>query len=111
VFAALKSPDRHERARAIEFLDALVRSWEQVSDQTPGVLRLVVDDLSPEERARAAAPLVGTVSDASEALSRLAEDSDPMLRELAHQALGPAHHSRPRSEPPARSNVPQRGLL
>jgi hypothetical protein len=106
VFSALRASDRHERARAIEFLDALARNWEQTSDQAPRLLRLVVDDLSVSERLIAAEPLVGSVSGTSQALERMAEDADPVLSEIARHALLRVEHSRPRSVPPAAPDTP-----
>jgi AAA family ATP:ADP antiporter len=101
VFEALRSEDRHERARAVEFLDAIARGWERrSSSETAQLLRLVVDDLAPEERVLAAAPLVGRVASVTEALSRLAQDSDPIMAEIALHAQRLAEASRPRSVPP-----------
>jgi HEAT repeat protein len=99
VFSALQAQDRHQRARAIEFLDTLVRSFQQDLQQV-GVLRLVIDDLSDEARALRAAPLVGAVNSTKDVLIRLAEDSDPMLRELAQQALENPAPRRPSKFPP-----------
>lgn len=106
VFSALRSSDRHERGRAIEFLDALARNWEQTSDQAPQLLRLVVDDLSVSDRLLAAEPLVGSVSGTSQALERMAEDPDPVLSEIARHALRRVEQSRPRSVPPAAADNP-----
>ena len=110
VFAALGSEDRHERGRAVEFLDAIARGWERGSAETAQLLRLVVDDLSPEERARAAAPVVGRVASAADALARMAADSDPILAEIASHAQRLADASRPRSVPPAAPVTPVAGL-
>lgn len=107
VFAALRAQDRHERARAIEFLDALARNWEGSSEQAPALLRLVVDELSTDERVRAAEPWVGSVANTSEALERMAADSDPVLSEIARHALLAAERSRPKSMPPAAPGFPE----
>jgi AAA family ATP:ADP antiporter len=107
VFAALRSPDRHERARAIEFLDALARNWERASEQAPRLLRLVVDDLSVPERVRAAEAFVGSVRDTTQALDRMAEDPDPVMAEIARHALLTAERSRPLSVPPPRPDTPE----
>jgi AAA family ATP:ADP antiporter len=110
VFDALRAPDRHERARAIEFLDALARSWERSSEQAPRLLRLVVDELSTEERVRAAEAFVGSVSSTTQALERMAEDSDPVVAEIARHALLTAERSRPLSVPPIPPETPDRWL-
>lgn len=87
IFAALESGDRRTRGRAVEFLDALIREFGRSSDEVAELLRLVVDDLTPADRAHRAAPLVGSFDDARAALSRLAEDQDEIVRELASRAL------------------------
>jgi hypothetical protein len=86
VFSALRSGDRVRRARAVEFLDALVRSLGRASSDAAGVLRLVVDELSPAERVSRAASLVQTPGDARAALELLSEDADRLLSELARHA-------------------------
>lgn len=87
IFAALESGDRRTRGRAVEFLDALIREFGRSSDEVAELLRLVVDDLAPADRARRAAPLVGSFDDARVALVRLSEDQDEIVRELASRAL------------------------
>jgi AAA family ATP:ADP antiporter len=87
IFAALESGDRRTRGRAVEFLDALIREFGRSSDEVAELLRLVVDDLLPEDRARRAAAFVGSFDDARVALTRLSEDEDEIVRELASRAL------------------------
>ncbi len=88
VFAALRSPDRHERARAAEYLDALARGWERRRDgRTAQLLGLVVGESSDEERVRAAEPWVGLAASTTEAaLGGLLELGDPSLDALALHA-------------------------
>jgi AAA family ATP:ADP antiporter len=86
VFAALRSSDRVRRARAVEFLDALVRSFGRASIEAAAVLRLVVDELSPDERVRRATALVETPHDARAGLQLLAEDADQLVSDLARNA-------------------------
>lgn len=98
VFSALRSDDRVRRARAVEFLDALVRSLGRASLEAAGVLRLVIDELPAAERVRRSAALVEPPRDARDALERLAQDPDRLLSELARharQSLGWAHDSTP----------------
>ena len=98
VFSALRSGDRLRRARAVEFLDALVRSLGRASLDAAGVLRLVIDELPAGERVRRAEGLVEVPRDARDALERLARDPDRLLSELARharQALGWAYGSTP----------------
>lgn len=101
VFSALRSSDRYQRARAIEFLDALVRTWERNTVDTPQLLRLVIDEFPEEERIRRAEPWTGPPpADTEQALERFSRDPDPLLSEIAREAArGPAK-SRPRSYPP-----------
>lgn len=98
VFAALRSSDRVRRARAVEFLDALVRSFGRASIEAAAVLRLVVDELSPDERVRRATALVETPRDARAVLELLAADTDQLVSDLARNAqhaLGWSHQSIP----------------
>jgi AAA family ATP:ADP antiporter len=87
IFSALDSDDRRMRGRAIEFLDALIREFGRSSDEVAELLRLVVDDLSPAERARRAAEFVGSFPDAHAALSHLSEDEDEIVREISMRAF------------------------
>ncbi len=80
--AALSS-DPYTRANAGELLDALLRHRDQ--QELRALLRLVTDDLSPQERAARAAPLVGRAVPAGreEALGALARDQDATVSALA----------------------------
>jgi hypothetical protein len=109
VFEALAASDRHERARAVEFLDALTRSWPSGSERVSRALRLVVDDLSVEERLTLAEPLVGRFENSSAALTRLSEGDDPILSEIASYALSTPRFGRPRTPVPSRMSAEERG--
>jgi AAA family ATP:ADP antiporter len=87
IFSALLSRDARRRGRAVEFLDALIRSFDRSSDQAAMLLRLVVDDLPDELRAERAQELVGSFQDARAALSTLARDSDEIVSSLSSRAL------------------------
>jgi hypothetical protein len=87
IFAALGSTDRRQRGQAIEFLDALIRGLGRSADDAAGLLRLVVDDLPAEERARRASELVGRFASAHDTLEQLAQDPDAILRDLAAHAV------------------------
>ena len=87
IFSALRSTDRRQRGQAIEFLDALIRGVGRSADDVASLLRLVVDDLPAEERARRASPLVGVFASAHETLEQLAHDLDAILRDLAAHAV------------------------
>jgi AAA family ATP:ADP antiporter len=100
IFAALTSGDRRRRGRAVEFLDALIRGFDRSSDEAAVLLRLVVDDLPPEQRAARAADRVGVFPNAREALRLLSEDNDEVVSSLSARALGslgPSTASRPES--------------
>jgi len=87
LFSALGSADRRQRGQAIEFLDALIRGVGRSADDVATLLRLVVDDLPAEERARRATELVGTFANAHDTLELLAQDQDAILRDLAAHAV------------------------
>jgi AAA family ATP:ADP antiporter len=87
IFGALGSDDRKQHGRAVEFLDALIRNFGRSSRDVAGLLRLVVDDMPGAERVRRAAELIGDFSDARLALTELANDRDPTIRELIQRAL------------------------
>jgi hypothetical protein len=87
IFSALRSEDRRQRGQAIEFLDALIRGVGRSADDVASLLRLVVDDLPAEERARRAAELVGVFANAHDTLELLAQDQDAILRDLAAHAV------------------------
>jgi AAA family ATP:ADP antiporter len=113
VFRALGSSDRHERARAAEYLDALARGWEgrrqarlavlpglaldtraaadRRRSQLPGrlaqVLGLVFAEASDPERVRASVAYVGEPpASTEEALTRLLDLGDPLLAAFARHA-------------------------
>lgn len=96
IFSALRSGDRRQRGQAIEFLDALIRGVGRSADDVASLLRLVVDDLPPEERARRATELVGVFTNAHETLELLAKDQDAIVQDLAAHAL--ASLDRPRQQ-------------
>ena len=87
IFAVLNSADRRQRGQAIEFLDALIRGVGRSADDVASLLRLVVDDLPAEERARRASELVGVFANAHDTLELLAKDQDAILRDLAAHAV------------------------
>ncbi|HET7545517.1 MAG TPA: hypothetical protein VFK05_36870, partial [Polyangiaceae bacterium] len=87
IFSALGAADRRQRGQAIEFLDALIRGVGRSADDVASLLRLVVDDLPAEERARRAAERVGAFASPHDTLEQLANDEDTILRDLAAQAL------------------------
>jgi ATP:ADP antiporter, AAA family len=87
IFSALSSADRRQRGQAIEFLDALIRGVGRSSDDIATLLRLVVDDLPAQERARRATELVGVFANAHDTLEQLAQDQDAILRDLAVHAV------------------------
>ena len=87
IFSALSSADRRQRGQAIEFLDALIRGLGRSADDVATLLRLVVDDLPAEERARRATELVGVFASAHDTLEQLAQDQDAILRDLAAHAV------------------------
>ncbi len=87
VFAALGSADRHERARAAEYLDALARDWERGREGPAQILGLVVGELSDSERALAAEPFVGPApATTAQALLELVKMHDPLLQAFALHA-------------------------
>ncbi|MEI9935698.1 MAG: MFS transporter [Pseudomonadota bacterium] len=87
IFSALGSTDRRQRGQAIEFLDALIRGVGRSADDVATLLRLVVDDLPAEERARRATELVGVFGSAYDTLEQLAQDQDAILQDLAAHAV------------------------
>ncbi|HEY0467311.1 MAG TPA: HEAT repeat domain-containing protein, partial [Polyangiaceae bacterium] len=87
IFSALRSQDRRQRGQAIEFLDALIRGVGRSADDVATLLRLVVDDLPAEERARRASELVGVFANAYTTLELLATDPDAILQDLARHAV------------------------
>ena len=96
IFSALRTGDRRQRGQAIEFLDALIRGVGRSADDVAGLLRLVVDDLPADERARRATELVGVFGNAHDTLELLAKDQDSILQDLAAHAV--AAVDRPRQQ-------------
>lgn len=99
VFRALASADRHERARASEFLDALARGWDQRREgRLALLLGLVFGEASDAERVQAAVPIVGAPpASTQQAIARLLDLGDPLLAAFArHARLGLPE---PESEP------------
>src|SRR5690606_16784065 len=99
VFRALASADRHERARASEFLDALARGWDQRREgRLALLLGLVFGEASDAERVQAAVPIVGAPPGSTQqAIARLLDLGDPLLAAFArHARLGLPE---PESEP------------
>jgi ATP:ADP antiporter, AAA family len=88
VFRALRSPDRHQRAQAGEYLDALARGWDRRGEaRLAQLLGLVFGEASDAERVRAATALVGAPpTTAAIALERLLGLGDPLLEAFARQA-------------------------
>lgn len=88
VFRALAAADRHDRARAAEYLDALARRWERAGEpRLSPLLGLVFQERSDRDRVAAAAPLVGSPpASAEEALTRAAALGDQLLEAFAADA-------------------------
>jgi AAA family ATP:ADP antiporter len=97
VFAALGALDRHERARAAEYLDALARGWDRGRDGVAQLLGLVLGEWSDAERVRAASAFIGVPpTRTAEVLARLLGSADPLLSSFAlHAAQGSAGPSEP----------------
>jgi hypothetical protein len=68
-------------------LDALIHGFDRSSDEAAALLRLVVDDMPPEQRADRASPQVGVFPNARTTLEILARDSDEVVASLATRAL------------------------
>ncbi|AKU96223.1 ATP/ADP translocase [Labilithrix luteola] len=82
VHTAALSSDRHARANASEFLDALLARRDQ--EALRALLRVVVDDANDEVRVDRAAELVpGLIRDHDQALAALIDDHDRPLAALA----------------------------
>lgn len=88
VFRALRSADRHERAQATEYLDALARGWDSRREGRLAILLgLVFNEASELERVRASIPFVGAPpASSAEALERLLDLGDPLLAAFARHA-------------------------
>lgn len=88
VHATLRAGDRRRRAHALEFLDALTlpssRADARAQADTRELLRLVADDLTPEDRvARAARYLPHRPTTYEEVVSALLREKDESLAALA----------------------------
>jgi ATP:ADP antiporter, AAA family len=131
VFRALASSDRHERARAAEYLDALARGWDRRRDRPrrasgggrgaeprplPGrlalLLGLVFGEASDQERVAASTPYVGEPPSSSErALGGLLElGGDPLLAAFARHARLTLPESRPTPLPSLARGVLEPGV-
>jgi AAA family ATP:ADP antiporter len=88
VFRALRSGDRHERAQAAEYLDALARGWDRRREGRLAILLgLVFNEASDLERVRASIPFVGAPpASSAEALERLLDLGDPLVAAFARHA-------------------------
>jgi AAA family ATP:ADP antiporter len=88
VFRALASKDRHERARAAEYLDALARGWDRRREgRLAQWLGLVFGEGSDLERVQASVAYVGAPpASTDQALARLLELGDPLLAAFARHA-------------------------
>jgi hypothetical protein len=99
VFRALASHDRHQRARAAEYLDALARGWDRGREGRLAILLgLVFGEASDQQRVAASVPYVGAPpSSAEQALDRLLDLSDPLLEAFARHArlILPAARAQP----------------
>ncbi len=93
VHHAVEAGDRRTRANALEFLDALTLRYPLLSpahEQSRELLRILVDDLSPEERIARAAPFMSTPPPATAEAALIAlfrENDDAMATIAAHHAL------------------------
>lgn len=98
VATALESRDRKVRARALEYIEALTLASK--APQHREVLRLVGDDLEPEERLRRASPFLERVpKTGDEALSTLIREPDEAVASLA------AYHALERGDEALRKDV------
>jgi hypothetical protein len=101
VFRALRSLDRHERAQAGEYLDALARGWDRRGEaRLAQLLGLVFGEASDADRVRAAIALVGAPpTTAAAALDRLLGLHDPLLEAFARQARATLPPGEPALQP------------
>lgn len=104
VFHALKSADRHERARAEEYLDALARGWDRRREgRLAQLLGLVFGEASDQERLKAALASVGAPPATTEqAIERLLDLGDPLLAAFARHARLSLPQARPEPQPEPR---------
>jgi len=112
VFLALASSDRHERARAAEYLDALARGWDRRREgRLALLLGLVFGEASDRERVQASVAYVGAPPATTEqALGRLLDLGDPLLAAFARHARLALPTPRPASVPVVPSGVLEPGV-
>ena len=112
VFRALASSDRHQRARAAEYLDALARGWDRRREGRLAILLgLVFGEASDEERVVASVPYVGaSPSSTEQALDRLLELADPLLESFVRHARLVLPAARAQPEPLLMSGVLNPGV-
>jgi hypothetical protein len=112
VFRALTSNDRHERAGAAEYLDALARGWDRRREGRLALwLGLVFGEASDTERVQASMAYVGAPPASSEqALARLLELGDPLLAAFARHARLALPIQRPEPAPLLPSGLLEPGV-
>jgi hypothetical protein len=112
VFRALASNDRHERAGAAEYLDALARGWDRRREGRLALwLGLVFGEASDSERVQASMAYVGAPPASSEqALARLLELGDPLLAAFARHARLALPIERPEPAPLLPSGLLEPGV-
>jgi AAA family ATP:ADP antiporter len=112
VFRALRSSDRHERAQAAEYLDALARGWDRRREgRLPMLLGLVFGEASDEERVASAFAVVGAPpATSAEALTRLLDLGDPLLEAFARHARLALPAARPELEPALATGLLEPGV-
>jgi len=112
VFRALASHDRHDRARAAEYLDALARGWDRRREgRLALLLGLVFGEASDRERLQAAVAYVGAPPASTEqSLARLLELGDPLLAAFARHARLALPVERPALAPLVPSGVLEPGV-
>lgn len=101
VFRALASADRHERARAAEYLDALARGWDRRREgRLALLLGLVFGEGSDQERVQASVAYVGAPPGSTEqSLGRLLDVGDPLLAAFSRHARLALPPERPAAPP------------
>jgi AAA family ATP:ADP antiporter len=112
VFRALAGSDRHERARAAEYLDALARGWDRRREGRLALwLGLVFGEASDAERVQASVTYVGAPPASSEqALARLLDLGDPLLAAFARHARQALPVERPAPAPLLPAGVLEPGV-
>jgi HEAT repeat protein len=84
VTRALRSGDGTQRARALEFLDALTLAHRS---DVRRLVTLIVDDMEPAERVSRAREFVGEPPGARQALIELSRDEDAAVAEITRHYL------------------------